>query len=202
MMRFDNGHPWGTNSPVPSALVLWLAGVGVHPVFGRPRQSTDNAVVERDHGVLNGWVDPAQCADFDHLCQTLDRFATLQRERYPLADGRSRRDRHPDLDACPRHYQPAADEQHWSSRRMFDYLATFRFQRKVELNGRITLLNRAYSVGRAYQRRTLAIQLDAETHEWVVYEDDGHEIRRFVPKGLDYMTISHMSLAYRHQGKT
>lgn len=202
MMRFDNGHPWGTNSPVPSALALWLAGIGVHPVFGRPRQRTDNAVVERDHGVLNGWVDPAHCADLAHLCLKLDHFATLQRERYPLRDGRSRLAHYPQLGACPRPYAPSDDEQLWSARRMFDYLATFRFQRKVETNGRFTLLNREYSVGRAYARRTLSVQLDAHSHEWVVYEDDGREIRRFAPKDLTYTTLSQMTLADRCRGKT
>jgi len=202
MMRFDNGHPWGTSSPVPSALALWLAGLGIQPVFGRPRQSTDNAVVERGHGVLNGWVDPAHCPDFSHLCLELDRFATLQRERYPVTTGRSRLELHPDLLACPRPYRPAEDKHLWSSQCMFDYLATFRFHRKVELNGRITLLNRTYSVGRDYKRRTLAVQLDADTHEWVVYEDDGRELRRFVPKDLDYTTISQFTLAYRARGKT
>lgn len=202
MMRFDNGHPWGTNSPVPSALALWLAGLGIQPVFGRPRQSTDNAVVERAHGVLNGWVDPAHCADFRHLCLDLDRFARLQRERYPLGDGRARLEHYPALTTCPRLYVPADDEHLWSLQGMFDYLATFRFHRKVELNGRINLLNQHYSVGRDYKRRTLAVQLDAATHEWVVYEDDGREIRRFAPKNLTYAPISQLSLAYRHRGKT
>lgn len=202
MMRFDNGHPWGTNSPVPSALALWLAGLGIHPVFGRPCQSTDNAVVERDHGVLNGWVDPAQCAHVDHLCLELDRFATLQRERYPLGDGRTRLDRYPDLLACPRPYVPLEDEHCWSAQAMFDYVATFRFHRKVAINGQITVLNRDYSVGRSFQRRTLAVQLDAGTHEWVVYEDDGREIRRFVPKDLTYTTIFQMTLADRCRGIT
>ncbi len=200
-MRFDNGHPWGTNSPVPSAFALWLAGLGIRPLFGRPHQSTDNAVVERDHGVLNGWVDPIHCLDFDHFCQTLDHFATLQRERYPLQDGRPRLERYPDLAACPRPYLPSADEQLWSAQPMFEYLATFRFQRKVEVNGRFTLLNRAYSLGRAYRRRTVSIQLDAQTHEWVVYEEDGREIRRFLPKALTYSTLSRMSLTERQRGK-
>lgn len=201
-MRFDNGHPWGTNSPVPSALALWLAGLGIQPRFGRPRQSTDNAVVERDHGVLNAWVDPAQCAHFNHFCLELDRFATLQSERYPLKDGRARLDHYPDLLACPRPYVPLEDEHRWSAQAMFDYLATFRFHRKVAINGQITVLNHDYSVGRAFQRRTLAVQLDAETHQWVAYEDDGREIRRFVPKNLTYTTIFHMTLADRWRGKT
>jgi hypothetical protein len=201
-MRFDNGHPWGTSSPVPSALALWLAGLAIEPRFGRPRQSTDNAVVERTHGVLNGWVEPEQCADFAQFCQTLAHFATFQRERYPLADGRTRSATYPDLFAAPRPYLAAQDAHLWSLERMLAYVATFRFQRKVEINGRITLLNREYSVGRAYQRRTLAVQLDRATREWVVYDDDGRELRRFVPHALDYATISRMTLAYRRRGTT
>lgn len=202
MMRFDNGQPWGTCSPVPSAMALWLAGLGIQPQFGRPRRSTDNAIVERAHGVLNGWVDPTQCADFAQLCRELARFATLQRERYPLADGRSRLEHFPDLLACPRSYVPTEDQHLWSAQRMVDYLATFRFQRKVEINGRITLLHQTYSVGRAHKRRMLAIQLDASTHEWVVYEDDGSEIRRFTPKNLSYASLFHLSLASCPPGET
>jgi hypothetical protein len=85
---------------------------------------------------------------------------------------------------------------------MFDDLATRRFQRNVEKNGRLTLLNRTYFVGRAYQRRTLAVQLDATTHEWVVYADNGTVIRRWPPKDLDYATISTLTLAHRRKGKT
>ncbi|MEP0764097.1 MAG: hypothetical protein HRF48_15310 [Chloroflexota bacterium] len=201
-MRFDNGLPWGTASPVPSALALWLAGLGIQPIFGRPARSTDNAVVERAHGVLNGWVEPAQCATFEQLCAQLARFTLLQREQYPVKEGRSRLQCYPELTQVVRPYDPAQDAHLWSQQAMFDYLATWRFQRKVELNGRITLLNREYSVGRDYKRRTLTIQLDATTHEWVVSEEDGREIRRFVPKGLDYSTIFHMTLAFRRRGKT
>ena len=200
-MRFDNGHPWGTNSPVPSALALWLAGLDVRPVFGRPRQSTDNAVVERAHGVLNGWADPACCATRHQLSHELARFATLQRERYPLSDGTPRLVRFPELSACPRPYSPADEQQLWSIQRVWDYLATFRFYRKVERNGRITLLHGEYSVGRAYQRRTLAVQLDPQAQEWVVYAENGDEIRRFPPKNLSYATIASMSLSTRQRGK-
>jgi hypothetical protein len=179
MMRFDNGHPWGTSASVPSPLALWLVGLGIQLRFGRPRQSTDNAVVERAHGVLNGWVEPSPCADGHHLRRTLDHFATLQRERYPLADGTTRLAKYPALTTGLRPYHPAADDRSWSLQRVVDYLATFRFYRKVEVNGRFTLLNQRYSVGRHYQRRTLAVQLDAGTQEWVVYDDDGRELRRF-----------------------
>ena len=63
-IRLDNGAPWGTQSRLPSALGLWLVGLGVALSYGRPGCSIDNAVVERSHGVLSQWVDPAWCADF------------------------------------------------------------------------------------------------------------------------------------------
>ncbi len=53
-VRVDNGSPWGTQSDIPSALALWLVGFWVKVVLNRPRHCTDNAIVERDHGVLAG----------------------------------------------------------------------------------------------------------------------------------------------------
>lgn len=202
MMRFDNGTPWGTSSPVPSALALWLVGLGIEPVLGRPKRSTDNAVVERSHGVLNGWVEPQQCADFEDLHNTLQHFVAFQRERYPYHQGRSRLQTHPELMHQPRPYLSTQDAQMWSLQKVLDYLASFRFQRKVEVNGRITLLNREYFLGRAFKRQTVAVQMDAQTQQWVIYDEYGQEIARHDPKDLTYETIFDMTLAYRRRGVT
>ena len=56
-IRVDNGDPWATRSDIPSALALWLIGLNVKVILNRPSQSTDNGIVERDHGVLAGWVE-------------------------------------------------------------------------------------------------------------------------------------------------
>lgn len=201
-MRFDNGTPWGTGSPVPSALALWLVGLGIEPVLGRPHQSTDNAVVERSHGVLNGWVDPHQCADFDDLQVTLQSFVVFQRERYPACQGRSRLATYPALMTKPRPYTASTETTDWSLQAVFDYLATFRFQRTVEVNGRLTLLNREYYVGRAFQRRTVAVHMDAQARQWVIYDDYGAVLKRLDPKDLTYPTLVDMTLASRRKGKT
>lgn len=199
-MRFDNGLPWGTAAKVPSALALWLVGLGIKPVFGRPRQSTDNAVVERSHGILTGWVEPPTCPGLADLQQRLAQFSRIQREQYPACQGQARLQAYPGLLTNARHYQASADAQRWSEQAVFDYLATFRFQRKVELNGRITLLSREYYLGRAYKRRMVAVTMDAETHTWIVSDDYGEVLRRFAPKDLTYATISSMTLAYRRRG--
>ena len=196
-MRFDNGHPWGTTSKVPSALALWLVGIGIQPVFGRPRQSTDNAVVERSHGILNGWIEPTQCADFDELTKRVAEFTYFQRAQYPVSDGKSRLELYPELLACPRRYEAGEDKTLWSKTAVLDYLSTFGFQRKVEVNGRVTLLSREYFLGRDYKRQTVSIHLDKEHEQWVFCDDYGAEIKRLTPIDLNYQTISQMTLAYR-----
>lgn len=201
-LRFDNGHPWGTTTPIPSALALWLVGLGVEVIFGRPARSTDNAVVERSHGVLNGWVEPHQCADFEQFEDFLAYFTAFQRERYPLTGGQPRTQHYPQLRENPRRYNATEDAQNWSLQFVFDYLATFRFQRKVAVNGRVSLFSREYSLGRAYQRRTVSIQMDNHAHEWVAYDEYGNELKRFAPRDLTYETIYHFNLSRLSQKRS
>lgn len=196
-MRFDNGTPWGTASPTPSAMALWLAGLGIALEFGRPRVSTDNAVVERAHGVLNSWVCPEMCTDFDRLCDRLQRFTRLQREQYPVGAHPSRLDAHPELTTVQRPYDRAINEADWDATLMYHYLARFRFQRKVEINGRVTVLGGEYSVGRDYKRQTVALQFDEDTAEWVVYDDTGTVLKRFTPVNLSYEQLITFKLFQR-----
>src|SRR5687768_2785006 len=86
-MRMDNGMPWGTLSPLPSGLGLWLVGIGVTPIYGRPARSTDNALVERDHGVLAQWVELDHCLDFQDCRRRLNWAVKTQRERYRSPHG-------------------------------------------------------------------------------------------------------------------
>jgi hypothetical protein len=201
-MRFDNGSPWGSTEKVPTALALWLVGLGVQPLFGRPRHSTDNAVVERSHGVLNGWVEPQHCANFADLQARLLEFTRFQRQRYPACQGQSRLEAYPALLSQPRPYDPDHDAKLWSHQAIFDYLASFRFQRKVEVNGRINILSREYSLGTAFRGLTLAIQMDAQQRQWIVYDDYGVELRQIEPKDLTYETVFNMALTSRHKRQT
>lgn len=107
----DNGMPWGTQSKLPSALGLWLVGIGVSLIYGRPARSTDNAVVERSHGVLDKWVEPHTCEDFADCEARLAWAVHTQRERYPVDKEQSRIQKHPDLYANPRGYDAQHDSQ-------------------------------------------------------------------------------------------
>lgn len=195
----DNGSPWGSASSTPTALGLWLVGLGVGLIYGRPARSTDNAVVERSHGVLAQWVEPDKCADFRACQAQLDWAVHTQRERYRLVTGRTRAETYPGLIANLRGYDPANDSRQWSFDRVRHYLSGFKFQRKVECNGRITLFANTYSVGRAYARQTIVLQFDDRCDQWVMLDDYGHEIRRHAAKELGYALISQLQLAKRRR---
>jgi hypothetical protein len=198
-LRMDNGLPWGTNSKLPSALGLWLVGLGVELIYGRPARSTDNAVVERGQGVLANWTEPAECPTaLDYEAQ-LAWAAHTQRERYRLADGRTRLQAFPALLDNARPYDPQQDAQLWSLDRVRRYLSGFHFQRKVERNGRITLFANNYSVGRRYARQYVEIHLDLLTDEWVMCDEYGTELRRHPVKELSYELIRQLKLAKRRK---
>ena len=197
-IRFDNGKPWANPTHgVPTALALWLVGLGVKVVFGRPRRSTDNAVVERSHGILECWVEPEKRLDLPDLQATLDDFVHIQRAIYPSCDGQSRFATYPDID-CPRQvYQREQEASVWQLQRVLAYVATFRFTRTVEKNGRITHFTREYALGRQHQAQQVTVFLDADTCEWVVENRQGEIVKRFLAEQLTYLTLSNMQMVYR-----
>lgn len=174
-LRVDNGRPWGSWGDLPPALALWVLGYGVGMVWNRPRHSTDNAVIERAHGVCQRWVEPGTCPDLATLQARLDRFTTLQREAYPRRDGQSRLAAFPALAHGGRPYDPAAEGAQWDERRVWAALAERVWTRRVDKVGRISLSNRAVGVGRAWAGATVTVQLAHRRRSpyWVIRAADG-----------------------------
>jgi hypothetical protein len=168
-------------------------------IYGRPRQSTDNAIVERDHGVLAQWVEPQQCADFEACQRQVAWAAHTQRERYRSPHGYTRAQTFPDLFSNPHLYAPQDDPQRWQQARVAHYLSRFIFQRKVEINGRVTLFANTYSLGKAYARQTIQITFDPDTYEWCFSDEQAHLIRRHPTKEVFYESISQLRLAKRRR---
>lgn len=201
-LRFDNGAPWGTSSAIPSAMGLWLVGTGIALFFGRPARKTDNAMVERSHGVLAAWVEPHLCRDFEHLQAQINYFTHFQTHRYPVTRSQqTRAEAYPELFCNPRSYNAQYDQQDWQLQAVYDYLAQFRFQRKVAINGRVSLFSREYSLGRDFKRRMVAIQMDAQKRCWIAYDDYGQVLQCFTPKDLSYPILFNMTLAHRRKHK-
>lgn len=195
----DNGLPWGTTSKLPSAFALWLVGLGIEVLYGRPARSTDNAVVERSHGVLNQWVEPQHCQDEQDCQQRLAWAVQTQRERYRVAKGQTRLQAYPGLHANVRGYCVEDESRLWSWAPIRRYLSGFRFQRKVERNGQITLFANRYQVGKPYARQVLEVTFDALTDQWVMRDEYGQEVQRHRAKELSYEHISQLQLAKRRR---
>lgn len=196
-IRVDNGTPWSTQSLVPSALVLWLVGLGIEVVFNPPRQCTANGVVERDHGVLMQWAEPQRATDIHDCQQRLDWAMDVQRDLYPVQHRYSRLQCHPALLHNPRTYSCQTEADIWSLDRVDAYVAQIIFYRRVDKTGRISLMSTAYTVGRSYARQDVTVQFDPLTREWVIRDERGIEIKRHPTQELTAERINSLHLAKR-----
>lgn len=200
-LRLDNGTPWGSWADLPPELALWLIGLGMGLIWNRPRHSTDNAVIERAHGVCQRWVEPGACPDQATLQARLDRFTTLQRATYPAIAGQSRLAALPTLAHSGRPYDPAEEAALWDEQRVWAFLAAQVWRRRVDQVGRISLYNRAVGVGRAWAGQTVAVRLrvnDGSPH-WTIATESGTSVRTHPAPELSRericsLTVSHHRL--------
>jgi len=138
-LRADNGVPWAAAGGLPTDLALWLIGLGVAVQHNRPRRCQENGRVERAHGVLGAWAEPAACPDAAALQIALTAACRCQREQYPAARGESRATAFPALMCGGRPYDPAREDALFAERRVWAYLAGRRWTRRVDKVGRISV---------------------------------------------------------------
>jgi hypothetical protein len=197
-LRLDNGHPWGSPRDLPTELALWLIGLGVEPHWHRPKHCEENGVVERDHGVLARWCEPATCPDGATLARRLAQAATLQRDAYPVTrTGASRSTAYPSLAAGGRPYEPAQEARIWDVRRVWQWLGRRSWRRLVDKVGRISLYNRPLGVGRAWAGQSVVVTFDPRHRQWVIHDAHGTELRRHDAPELSRRRILSLSVAGR-----
>lgn len=196
-IRVDNGDPWATQSDIPSALALWLIGLGVKVLLNRPRVSTDNGIVERGHGVLANWVEAHKAFQCQALQAQLDWAIDMQRERYPACQGHSRRQAYPELYRNPRPYGACQEDQMWDIQRVYEWISLRIWKRRVDKVGRISLFSTPYSVGRAYAGQDVMIHFDPHTHEWLIENEQGHLLKRHLSQEITPERILNLKLARR-----
>jgi hypothetical protein len=182
--RVDNGIPWGTPGSLPSALSLWLAGLGVRMHFNDPYCPEQNGVIESTQGVSQRWVEPNSCANFAALCRRIEEEDINQRERYPAIEGQSRRQAYPGLLHSGRGYSQLWEEMVWDLPEALALLGRFRVRRKVSCVGQVSVyhrLIRAVAVGQAvdgYTGSWVYVGFDPTTAQWVIGDVQGQELHR------------------------
>ncbi len=176
------GNP---SSDFPSHLTLYLVGLGIKHEFIRPGQPTDQAQVERGHRTLDAWAVAADGAqDLAQLQQALDHERQVYLHEFPCqasdCAGRPPLVAHPDLLRPRRYYAPALELALFDIQRVYDFLATFTFERRISTSGCISLGHQV-SFGRPLVRRlkeqgkAMWVRCDPQRHEWVVYRKPTRE---------------------------
>jgi hypothetical protein len=170
-MRLDNGYPWGNWSELPTALALWVAGLGVGLKFNPPRRPRHNGVVERSHGVSKAWAEVPTCASAEELQARIDDLDKIQRQEYRVRKGKSRWELFEGLRVKRREYSP--QEADWREDLARRYLAGEVAMRQVDGQGKAKVYARAYYVGVVHKHKPCCVQYDPDEGAWVFGSLDG-----------------------------
>lgn len=190
------GNP---NDPFPSWLSLYLAGLGIRHNFIRSHRPTDQPQVERNHRTLDGLTDDEHSRqDLLHFQQALNQERCLYNHQFPSrasdCNGLPPLQAHPALLRPRRLFQPEWEVLLFDLQRVYDFLAAFTFERKVNRNGQVTLKGHHYTVGLAHKEKTICVRLDACTQEWVFFvrdeQDQEQELNRRKLFGIDFEALT------------
>jgi hypothetical protein len=204
-LRLDNGLPWGSWNDLPTALALWLVGLGVDPVFNPPRQPQCNGVVEKSQDTGQRWCEPGRCASAAELQRRLDEMDRVQREAYPSLGGRSRLVVFPQLAHSGRAYAPAREGRDWDLGRAQAYLAGFTAVRRANGQGQVSVYAHRHSVGTRHRGETVVVYYDPGPGEWVLTDTAGRVLRRPAAVEITSDRIRRLDLGARpdtRRGKT
>jgi transposase-like protein len=169
------GNP---SSDFPGLLTLYLVGLGIRHIFIRPATPTDHAQIERNHRTFDNLaLNEEALQDREHLQQALDHERQVYLLEFPChasdCRGRPPLVAHPELLHPRRVYHLQEEPLLFSMERVFQYLATFTFQRKVSDTACVALAHQV-SIGRKLARtlkdRVVWIRCDPMTREWVIYQ--------------------------------
>ena len=157
-------------------------------------------MVERSQGVGKQWSEPSACPDAAELQRRLDVVDRWQRESYPAVKGRTRMEAHPGLEHSGRPYDPDQEPQGWELARAWELMGAHRVPRHVDRQGKLSVYNRAYSVGLVWAGRRVWVGFDALTGEWTFQDERGMEIRRQLAKELKAEAVTAMEVTSRRRG--
>jgi transposase len=196
------GNP---NDPFPGQLTLWLIGLGVLHQFIRPGRPTDQSQIERNHRTLDGFtMNDTDLTDLPHFQCALDRERGMYNSHFPTeasdCQGRPPFVAHPELLKPRRYYQPEIELALFSLQRVYDFLATFTFERKVSVSAQVSMGSQMYSIGRDLVQhlddRVVQVQFDPHTGEWIFAKRTSdpaakaEELTRRPVKKLDVTTLT------------
>jgi hypothetical protein len=194
------GNP---NDPFPSWLSLYLAGLGIRHFFIRSHQPTDQPQIERNHRTLDGLTeDERSRQSLASFQQAIDQERWVYNHEFACrasnCNGQPPLQVHPALLSPRRPYSPDQEWALFDIQRVYDFLATFTFERKINTNGQVTLKGLHYTVGHLHAGKTIRVRLDTHSLEWVFLDTDPEgceqELGRRPLVGLDFTALTGLSV--------
>jgi transposase InsO family protein len=203
-LRVDNGTPWGSSSDLPTALALWLIGLGVGLHWNPPATPQDNGVVERSQGTGKRWAEPHTCSRVEELQRRLEVMDRIQREKYPVGGQPSRLAAYPQLAHSGQEYSRRWEASHWSMDLVMAHLAGYAVPRRVDKTGHVSLYNRNYYVGAMHKAKMIYVMFDPEERAWLFADEEGRQLRRqeaqqITPERIVGLTVTERDAAFRRQ---
>jgi hypothetical protein len=197
MVRVDNGAPWGSWSDLPPELALWLVGLSIRVWWNPPKCPQDNGVIERSQGLAIAWGEPKQCRTARQFQLRINHEDRLQREQYPSIQGLPRMTAYPGLKHSGRPYRLKWEQRHWDWDRVRAELAGYAVVRQVDCSGKIGLYHRKLYVGTPHKGQRVHVQFDPERKEWVVSDEQDHQLHRTPADWLTPVAVRTLRLAPR-----
>jgi hypothetical protein len=194
-IRIDNGTPWGATGGLPTALALWLVGLGVGVTWNPPRQPRKNAVVERFQGVGKDWLEPQTGSSAAELQARADEADRIQREEYPAIGGRTRMEAFAGLKHSGRPYRARDEARRWELQRVLDWLSEHAVPRLVNRNGKVSLYDRDHWVGRQHIGKPVWVTLDPDLKQWVIMDERKAVLKRVEAAELTAERIRSLSVS-------
>jgi len=180
---YDNTSP----SPFPTSLHLWLLALGIDVCFTRKRCPTDHAKIERTHQTMTlqallGQRWPDQTA----LWAGLDARRAMLNQHIPssVLQGRAPLQAYPEAAHSGRFYRPQWEAEMLDLDRVFAYLATCRWFRRIRANGRLDLGGYDYYLGTSLRNQMLEVHFDATQSCFLGQPAGSESILTFAPQGL------------------
>jgi len=177
------GHPADL---YPSSFQQWLVGLDIEFERTRPGRPQDQGRVERGHRTLWNFVcSQEERQDIAHFQSALTANRHLYNSKFPSrakgCDGQPPLKAHPEALLPSRPYRPEEEWHLFSLVRVAHLLAQKELTRKVNTAGQISLGNRLYYLGKGHAGKHVRLRFDPATYTWVVFTQDGQEIKRFQP---------------------
>lgn len=171
----------------PTSFSLWLKGLGITHLVIRPGKCTDNAEVERGHRTVHDYAvvgrEKTSVSELQLvLRQSVQELTFELPSRAKACAARPPVVAYPELLSPPRPYQLQQELALFDLQRVYDFLASFKWTRKVSTTGQVQIGGKQnrYTLGRRYARQQVIIRFTPVDSHFVfaLVDDPETEIKR------------------------